>query len=553
MLQSLHIKNYALIDELHIDFEAGFSVITGETGAGKSIMLGAINLLLGQRADSKLIRHGENRCVLEAVFDIGTYDMEPYFESRGLTYDAECILRREIQSTGKSRAFINDSPTSLTQIRDLGEQLIDIHSQHQNLLLNKEGFQLNVLDIIAGNDKLLNQYEEAYSSWKTDEKSLNKMIAEAKESKADEDYIRFQLDQFAEAELKVDEKAALEEEMEMLTHAEDIKSSLYKLTQLYDADQVGLLALLREGRVELSNLQSIYPAVQDLASRMESAVIELKDIAQEVTNHGDLVNYDPVRFQVVESRLNVIYSLEQKYRVQTVEELLAIEEDYIQKLENITSYDDRIEELTKKCDIAFKKAKSLAEQLTEQRRLAANKIEEDLSKRLLPLGMPNVRFKIEMKQRETLGSHGEDSVNFLFSANKNGLLQNISSVASGGEIARVMLSIKAMIAGAVKLPTIIFDEIDTGVSGEIADRMADMMVEMGGLDRQVISITHLPQIAAKGFSHFKVYKEDNEEETISNVKKLKGKERIEEIAHMLSGATITEAALSNAKALLGLK
>lgn len=553
MLQSLHIKNYALIDELHIDFEAGFSVITGETGAGKSIMLGAINLLLGQRADSKLIRHGENRCVLEAVFDIGTYDMEPYFESRGLTYDAECILRREIQSTGKSRAFINDSPTSLTQIRDLGEQLIDIHSQHQNLLLNKEGFQLNVLDIIAGNDKLLNQYEEAYSSWKTDEKSLNKMIAEAKESKVDEDYIRFQLDQFAEAELKVDEKAALEEEMEMLTHAEDIKSSLYKLTQLYDADQVGLLALLREGRVELSNLQSIYPAVQDLASRMESAVIELKDIAQEVTNHGDLVNYDPVRFQVVESRLNVIYSLEQKYRVQTVEELLAIEEDYIQKLENITSYDDRIEELTKKCDIAFKKAKSLAEQLTEQRRLAANKIEEDLSKRLLPLGMPNVRFKIEMKQRETLGSHGEDSVNFLFSANKNGLLQNISSVASGGEIARVMLSIKAMIAGAVKLPTIIFDEIDTGVSGEIADRMADMMVEMGGLDRQVISITHLPQIAAKGFSHFKVYKEDNEEETISNVKKLKGKERIEEIAHMLSGATITEAALSNAKALLGLK
>lgn len=553
MLQSLHIKNYALIDELHIDFEAGFSVITGETGAGKSIMLGAINLLLGQRADSKLIRHGENRCVLEAVFDIGTYDMEPYFESRGLTYDAECILRREIQSTGKSRAFINDSPTSLTQIRDLGEQLIDIHSQHQNLLLNKEGFQLNVLDIIAGNDKLLNQYEEAYSSWKTDEKSLNKMIAEAKESKADEDYIRFQLDQFAEAELKVDEKAALEEEMEMLTHAEDIKSSLYKLTQLYDADQVGLLALLREGRVELSNLQSIYPAVQDLASRMESAVIELKDIAQEVTNHGDLVNYDPVRFQVVESRLNVIYSLEQKYRVQTVEELLAIEEDYIQKLENITSYDDRIEELTKKCDIAFKKAKSLAEQLTEQRRLAANKIEEDLSKRLLPLGMPNVRFKIEMKQRETLGSHGEDSVNFLFSANKNGLLQNISSVASGGEIARVMLSIKAMIAGAVKLPTIIFDEIDTGVSGEIADRMADMMVEMGGLDRQVISITHLPQIAAKGFSHFKVYKEDNEEETISNVKKLKGKDRIEEIAHMLSGATITEAALSNAKALLGLK
>ena len=516
-------------------------------------MLGAINLLLGQRADSKLIRHGESKCILEAVFDIASYGMEPYFEACGLDYDGECILRREIQSSGKSRAFINDSPTSLTQIRDLGEQLIDIHSQHQNLLLNKEGFQLNVLDIIAANDKLLATYESKYAIWKSKERALNKLIEEAKESKADEDYIRFQLEQFGEAELKVGEKELLEQEIETLTHAEDIKSSLYKLMQLYNEEQVGMLSLLREGRIELSKLQTIYPPVNELAQRMESAVIELKDIAQELSSYESDVVYDPVRFQEVESRLNVIYTLEQKYRVQTVEELLTIEEDFIQKLDNITSFDDRIAELTAACETSFNEVSSIAVKLTEQRTIAAGKIEDELSKRLLPLGMPNVRFRIEIKKRDALGPHGEDAVNFLFSANKNGVLQNISSVASGGEIARVMLSIKAMIAGAVKLPTIIFDEIDTGVSGEIADRMADMMEEMGGLDRQVISITHLPQIAAKGSSHFKVYKEDNEEETISNVKKLNTKERIEEIAHMLSGATITEAALSNAKALLGVK
>ncbi|HJD91538.1 MULTISPECIES: DNA repair protein RecN [Bacteroides] len=553
MLRSLHIKNYALIEELHMSFDAGFSVITGETGAGKSIILGAINLLLGQRADVKSIRRGEKKCVIEAVFDISKYNMKSYFKENELEYDDECILRREVQSSGKSRAFINDSPSSVSQIRELGEQLIDIHSQHQNLLLNKEGFQLNVLDIIAGNEQILSEYVQVYTEWKTLEKSLKKLTDLAEQSKADEDYIRFQLEQFAEANLKVGEKELLIQESETLEHAEDIKSSLYKLTQIFESDEVGLLALLKEGLLELNNLQNIYPEAEELAQRMESAVIELKDIAQEIADKSENVVYNPERLQEVENRLNIIYSLEQKHRVQSVEELMALEEDFVTRLNDITSYDERIEELTNQCAVAFDKAKSKAAQLSNSRKIAAIKIEKDLSSRLLPLGMPNVRFQIEIKQRETLSVHGEDSVSFLFSANKNGVLQNITSVASGGEIARVMLSIKAMIAGAVKLPTIIFDEIDTGVSGEIADRMADMMVEMGGLDRQVISITHLPQIAAKGSSHFKVYKLDNEEETISNIKKLNKEERIEEIANMLSGATLTDAALSNAKSLLGYK
>ena len=551
MLRSLHIKDYALIDELHIHFDAGFSVITGETGAGKSIILGAINLLLGQRADSKAIRLGAKKCVIEAVLDISKYGMAPFFEANDLEYEEECILRREVQASGKSRAFINDSPTSVTLMRELGEQLIDIHSQHQNLLLNKEGFQLNVLDLIGDNHQLVLAYQKAFTIWRNLEQELQSFKKLAEASKADEDYIRFQLDQLTEAHLKSGEKERLQQESETLEHAEEIKSSLYKMTQLFEADEVGLLALLRQGVVELTDLQAIYPQVEELLQRMESAAIELKDIAQELSDSTESVVYDPERLQEVDNRLNTIYSLEQKHRVQTVEELLQIEAEFVAKLEAITSYDDKIAQLTTKVSEAFKAAQTLAKDLTARRKQAALKVESELRKRLLPLGMPNVQFKIAITQKETLNCHGEDAVTFLFSANKNGLLQNITSVASGGEIARVMLSIKAMIAGAVKLPTIIFDEIDTGVSGEIADRMAEMMVEMGGLDRQVISITHLPQIASKGSSHYKVFKQDNAEETISNIKKLNKNERIEEIANMLSGATLTKAALSNAKALLG--
>lgn len=553
MLKSLYIKNYALIDELKICFDAGFSVITGETGAGKSIILGAINLLLGQRADVKTIRQGADKCILEATFDIKNYHMEPFFIANELDYDPECILRREINSSGKSRAFINDTPISLSVIKELGEQLIDIHSQHQNLLLNKEGFQLNVLDLLVGNVELLENYQKAYTKWRELRKELKTLQEAAEQSKTDEDYIRFQLEQFEEANLTLGEKEELELESKTLENSEDIKSSLYKLSQIFEADEVGLTSVIREATVELNNLRKIYTPAEELATRLESVTIELRDIANEIASHEESVVYDPERLLVVTNRLNIIYSLEQKHRVNSVEELLDIEKEFADKLEAITSYDDNIVELEAKCKEALIVATQLAEKLTQSRIASAKKLETELSNKLLPLGMPNVRFKVEIDKRESLGSNGADAVVFLFSANKNGSLQSITSVASGGEIARVMLSIKALIAGAVKLPTIIFDEIDTGVSGEIADRMADMMHEMGGKDRQVISITHLPQIAARGCSHFKVYKQDNEHETISNIKRLNKEERVEEIAHMLSGATLTDAALSNAKALLGYK
>ena len=399
MLRSLHIKNYALIEELHMDFEAGFSVITGETGAGKSIILGAINLLLGQRADVKSIRVGATKCVIEAFFDISLYEMQPFFEENKLDYEDTCILRREIQSSGKSRAFINDTPVSLALLRDLGDQLLDIHSQHQNLLLNKEGFQLDVLDIIAGNENLNVDYRKAYDQWRKLEKALSQLRDLAEKAKADEDYIRFQLDQFAEACIKAGEKENLEQEVEILTHSEDIKSSLFKLTQLLEADEVGILTLMRECSTELAQLKSVYPEVEELASRMESASIELKDLAQEIADNEDRVVYSPERLKEAEDRLNTIYSLEQKHRVQSVDELLAIEEDFIQKLNDITSYDDRIEELTQETSIALVGAKALAEKLSVARKIAAKKVEQGLSGRLLPLGMPNVRFQIEITQR----------------------------------------------------------------------------------------------------------------------------------------------------------
>ena len=549
MLRSLYIQNYALIEKLDISFETGFSVITGETGAGKSIILGAIGLLLGQRADMKAIRRGASKCVIEARFDISAYGMRPFFEENELEYDEECILRREVQASGKSRAFINDTPASLVQVKELGEQLIDVHSQHQNLLLNKEGFQLNVLDILAHNDAALEKYHSRYAGWKQTERELSELMELAEKSRADEDYIRFQLEQLEEAHLAEGEQEKLEQEAEMLSHAEEIKAGLYRVEQSFASDEGGLLSYLKDSLNTLNNLQRVYQPAKELAERMESTYIELKDISQEVSSQGESIEFNPTRLDEVNDRLNMIYSLQQKHRVQTLEELIALTEEYRGKLSAITSYDERIAELTERKEEQYKQVKQQAEGLTKAR-AAAREVEKQLAARLVPLGMPNVRFQVEMGLKKEPGLQGEDTVSFLFSANKNGVLQNISSVASGGEIARVMLSIKAMIAGAVKLPTIVFDEIDTGVSGEIADRMADMMQEMGEQNRQVISITHLPQIAARGGAHYKVYKKDSDTETNSHIRRLTDEERVEEIAHMLSGATLTEAALSNAKALL---
>ena len=553
MLQSLFIQNYALIEKLDIRFMSGFSVITGETGAGKSIILGAIGLLLGQRADVKSLRTGASKCIIEARFDVSAYGMQPFFAHHELEFEPECILRREVYASGKCSAFINDTPASLSQMKELGEQLIDVHSQHQNLLLNQEGFQLNFIDILAHNDHLLSQYRECYQAWKQHTRRLQELIEQAAQSKADEEFVRFQLQQLDEAALQADEQEELEQEAETLSHAEEIKGALYKAEQLLLGDEGGLLPALKEGYTSLRSVSRYHASLQELAQRAESSYIELKDIAQELALQNEKIGFNPVRLDEVNTRLNLLYTLQQKHRVSTVGELMALADEFRNRLTGITSLDEEIATLTESCDTLRQEVIRFAGELTESRRPVAAAAEQEMASRLALLGMPNVRFRVELGQRKEVGPSGQDTVTFLFSANKNGQLQNITSVASGGEIARVMLSVKAMIAGAVQLPTIVFDEIDTGVSGEIADRMADIMHEMGAANRQVISITHLPQIAARGAAHYKVYKEDNDTETNSHIRLLTAEERVEELAHMLSGATLTEAALNNARALLQLQ
>ena len=551
MLRSLYIQNYALIEKLDIDFEPGFSVITGETGAGKSIILGAIGLLLGQRADVKSIRTGATKCVIEAHFDVSRYsNLRPFFADNGLDYDDECILRRELYASGKSRAFINDSPAQLTQMKELGEQLIDVHSQHQNLLINTEGFQLNVLDLLAHDDATLAAYQSVYKQWKQAQGDLDKLVEKIARDKADEDYIRFQWQQLDEARLTPGEQEELEQETELLSHAEDIKAGLYQASQRFNNDENGLLSGLKECCNTMQNLQNVYPPAEEWANRLESSYIELKDIADEIADNEERVEFNPARLAEANERLNLIYTLQQKHRVDTVDELIALRDEYATRLAAISSSDEELETLRQRCEELQEQVRRQASCLTQARQAAAQEVERQMASRLIPLGMPNVRFTVDMGERKEPGPHGSDTVSFLFSANKNGTMQNISSVASGGEIARVMLSVKAMIAGAVKLPTIVFDEIDTGVSGEIASRMADIMQEMAENERQVISITHLPQIASRGRTHYKVYKQDNETETNSHIRRLTGEERVEEIAHMLSGATLTEAALNNARTLL---
>lgn len=552
MLQSIYIQNYALIDKLDIDFTSGFSVITGETGAGKSIILGAIGLLLGQRADVKAIKNASSKCIVEARFRIASYNMEDFFTQNDIDFDPEeCILRREVSINGKSRAFINDTPASLAQMKLLGEKLIDIHSQHQNLLLNKEGFQLNILDILAQDDKEVKVYIDLYNKYRKICHELEEFILQADKSRQDEDYIRFQLEQLEEAQLQEGEQSALEKEAETLSHSEDIKSGLYKAEQLIDGDEDGTLSLTKECIQTLQSIDRVYTPAQEWTERLNSCYIELKDLSMEIRGAQEEVEFNPNRLEYVNERLNLIYSLQQKHRTDTIEGLIELTARYRKQLDAITSFDDRIEELNQQKAQFYMQVIKQGEVLTQLRTQAARYIESQMEALLIPLGMPNVRFAVELTPRKEPDSKGMDSVTFLFSANKNGTLQNVASIASGGEIARVMLSLKAMIAGAVKLPTIIFDEIDTGVSGSIAEKMALIMQDMGRQNRQVISITHLPQIAARGIAHYKVYKEDTETGTNSHIRRLTDEERVKEIANMLSGSTLTEAAMNNARALLG--
>ena len=550
MLKHLYIKNFTLIDELDISLYEGFSVITGETGAGKSIILGAIALLLGQRADSKTIKQGAEKCVIEANFDLARYHMKQFFDENDIEYDAgDCIIRRELTSAGKSRAFINDTPVALSMLKELGDQLMDVHSQHQNLLLNKQDFQLEVVDIIANDEMQLSKYQSTYNEYVKVEKKLGEMMLAIERNRENLDFLKFQYEELENAKLLEGEQEELEQRSETMEHSEDIKSALYTTDNALSAEQVGVIQSLRSSLSALRGIESVYPEVSELIERIDSSYIDLKDISQEISGLLESVDFDPAELDQVNSRLDRIYELEKKYHVETVEELISKREELHRQLEAIDNGDETLDVLKARRNELEAQAHKEADALTKLRTKSAKTIEAEMQKRLIPLGMPHVRFSIELTSTE-LGANGTDKVSFLFSANTSTPLQPVSQVASGGEIARVMLSLKAMISGAVKLPTIIFDEIDTGVSGKTAEMMAQIMKEMGSHGRQVISITHLPQIAALGSVHYKVEKNETANGTTSKMRQLNDEERVREIAQMLSGSDVSEAAIQNAKELL---
>jgi len=551
MLSSLLIQNYVLIDSLDIHFGKGLSVITGETGAGKSIIIGALSLVLGQRADGKSIKNGADKCVIEAVFDISAYRLEGFFHENDLEYDAgSCILRRELYSSGKSRSFVNDSPVSLTVLKELGNRLIDIHSQHQNLMLGDNRFQLRVLDVMARNEDLLITYGKEYQAYQAIRKELRDLIEKAEQAKKDEDYMRFQLEQLAEAQLKSNEQEELEQEHELLIHAEEIKLALYKISGLLNGEDKGSNPLIREALSAADSLEKYYPKAKEIAERLRTAYIDLNDLAAETDMLKEDVDFNPSRLEWVNERLNTLYSLQQKHRVSSVGELMEIQTNYETELKKIDSFDEEIERLGKDIEVAFKKLVEMSANLTKRRKKASQELSSHLVGMIAQLGMPNTRFQVEITPKEGPDVDGMDTIRFLFSANKNMELQPVSQTASGGEISRLMLCIKAMIAGFTALPAIIFDEVDSGVSGDIADKMGDIMQDLGS-KMQVITITHLPQIAAKGKEHYFVYKEDRTDRTITCIRQLTADERIREVARMLSGASLTEASLANAKELLG--
>ena len=550
MLKQLYIKNFTLIDELDMEFRSGFSVVTGETGAGKSIILGAIGLLLGQRADLKSIKQGADKCVIEAHFDLSRYDMGAFFLENDIEFDADdTIIRRELTSAGKSRAFVNDSPVALTLLKELGEQLVDVHSQHQNLLLNKQDFQLSVVDILSKDSEELAAYQQSFACYQEAVRQLETLREEIEQGRQNADFMQFQFDELTEARLVDGEQEELEQRSDTMTHAEDIKTALYEAGTLLSGDDNGIVVSLRKATSALRSIERVFADSAELAERMDSCYIELKDIAGDVDNLLEDVDFDPSELDAVNNRLDRLYDLQKKYHVESVEELMAIRQDLETKLSHIENSDEALAEQQRKVAAMKGELTIQADQLSKMRRQAAKLIEQQMLDRLVPLGMPHVRFEVSITKDE-LGRNGQDKVAFLFSANKSTTLMPISQVASGGEIARVMLSLKAMISGAVKLPTIIFDEIDTGVSGKMAEQMARMMADMGACDRQVISITHLPQIAALGTTHYKVYKEDTAQGTTTHMLMLSPEERVSEIAQMLSGQNVTEAAIENAKQLL---
>ena len=551
MLKSIYISNYALISELKIDFQSGFSVITGETGAGKSIILGALSLIMGQRADSKSIKIDAEKCVIEAEFDVSNYlHLSMFFIQNDLENDGKCcIIRRELTNSGKSRAFINDTPVALNLIKDLSNRLVDIHSQHENLLLSNELYQLEVVDTIALNNTQIAAYKQCFEQWRTLLAEQKKLQSLADKQSLDLDYIKFQYTHLTEANLIEGEQEELEQELDTLIHAEEIKSNLRKSVLLLNDDNASL-SQLNECMNSLAHIKSYITDGDGWSERLQTAYIDLKDICSEMSMVEERVEYNPSRTEWVENRLSEIFSLQKKHKVSSVSELIIHRDELAKLLDQIDSFDDEIKAKEAQIQKVFEELTDLSNKLTSSRRVAIQPIEDYLVTQLVKLGMPNIQFQVAINVSTDFTEHGRDEVQFLFSANKNRPLQPVAQIASGGEVSRVMLALKSLIAHKSDLPTVIFDEIDTGVSGEIAHKMGDIMSAMSN-DMQVITITHLPQIAAKGVAHYKVFKDDTATATETHIKKLTSDERLTELAQMLSGINVTEGALQNARELLG--
>jgi DNA repair protein RecN (Recombination protein N) len=549
MLKHLSIQNYALIDKLEVDFSDGLTIITGETGAGKSILLGALGLIAGSRADSQSLQDKTQKCIVEAVFDVKDYSLKDFFWTNELDYEVTSTIRREITPEGKSRAFINDTPVTLNQLKSLAERLIDIHSQHQTLTLNGSEFQLSVVDAYAKHPDTLSEYAVNFKQFKTFEKLLNDLLTRESQAKKDLDYFQFQFNELEEANLKAGEQSDLEQELEALNNAEDIKLNLSKAAAGLNGGEQNLISSLNEIKTILAAFAKYKPEINDLSTRLTSAYIELKDISNELESLEQDIIYDPKHIEVLTTKLDIVYRLQQKHQVKTVDELISIKNELSDKLLEFSSLETEIEKTQKELTVAQKSLTALAKKIAANRKKEIPKIEKEIASLLFSLSMPNAQLKIEHIETEILGVNGTDKVNFLFSANKGSDFKELHKVASGGELSRLMLSIKSLIAQLTALPTIIFDEIDTGVSGDVADKVGSIMNLMAKA-MQVITITHLPQIASKGQSHLFVYKEDKNDKTYSNIKKLSADERVQEIAKMLSTGAPTAAAISNAKELL---
>lgn len=551
MILSLKIQNYTLIDSLEVEFQRGFSVITGETGAGKSIILGALSLLLGQRADANAVKNGEKKSIVEGVFDISGYGLCDFFKENDIEYDErECILRREISVTGKSRAFINDTPVSVSIIKLLGSRLVDIHSQHQNLLLSNTDFQLSVLDLVADNRHNLNEYKQAYSHYKKEKSRLEALVKETDECRMQEDYMRFQYTELENANLAdSDEMEFLSKKLQSISHAEEIKTSIYKAYTYLSSEDTSILRQMKLVNKELEQISDYSSNVQEALERLDSMYIDLKDVSGELLNLLDSVDFDPRELEHLNERYSLLDNLLRKYRCQDISDIIELKNSLYEKISLIDDSTEIIKKQEEAVISAYNKANLLAAKLKDARQSAAKVIEREMISRLFPLGMPNVRFVTNFEEKE-LCDTGNVNVQFLFSANASSKLMPVAQVASGGEIARVMLALKAIIGNMTSLPTIIFDEIDTGVSGKIAESMANIMKEMGEGGRQVISITHLPQIATLGSKHYRVYKIENENTTNTHMKVLNDEERIEEIAQMISGSSVLDTARQQAKQLL---